>query len=298
MSTIIETDSQYFNALSHVFTPIVLDSVAEKGYSDYLTEVCSHSGLMDRIDESLSFFEFLEEVFSFLTGNYQNEYIFKNTIAKKLLLEKHSVDNSRMLTEFRVGKNRADVVILNGTSTVYEIKSRFDSFARLNDQLSTYQKVFDHINIVTTPDQAKKLIPIIPIQIGILSLGVDNEFSLLRESISNKHHIENDVLFDSLRKSEYISIIESLTDTVPNVPNTRIFAECKKLFCQIEPEVVHEEAVKVLKNRCDAERLMSFIGTAPKSLIAFIISNINKKTKLQALSQRYSMRMGDILGVC
>lgn len=48
-----------------------------------------------------------------------------NVIANKILLGKHSLNTSHMLSEFRVGYNKADVVIINGTSSVYEIKSEY-----------------------------------------------------------------------------------------------------------------------------------------------------------------------------
>lgn len=128
----------YLNALSRIFTPLVLDNVAEKGYSSYLTEVCSNSLLLNNIDMDLPFAEFLNRVYSFLFKNYRNEYIYKNVIVNKILLGKHSLKTSQMLTEFRVGKCKADVVVLNCTSTVYEIKSELDSFNRLGKQLGVY----------------------------------------------------------------------------------------------------------------------------------------------------------------
>ena len=55
-----------------------------------------------------------------------------------------------MTDEIRSVKSRGDVAILNGTSTVYEIKSHYDSFDRLDGQLADYKRVFDHIYLATT----------------------------------------------------------------------------------------------------------------------------------------------------
>jgi len=295
MERMFEIDSRYFNSLSRIFTPLVLDSVAENGHSEYLTEVCGNSGIMQNIDVSLQFSDFLDTIYNLLFKNYQNEYIYKNIIADKLLLDRHSVEDSRMLTEFRVGKCRADVVILNGTSTVYEIKSQFDSFTRLNDQLDAYKQVFDQIYVVTSPQQAEKLQDLISEKIGILTLTEGDTISTIRESVSNKHNIRAEVLFDSLRKQEYLQIIKILYGTVPDVPNTQIFSECKDLFMKKEPNVVHDITMKVLKNRSDSNLIRSFLESAPRSLLAYIISNVNKKTKLQALASMYTTEIGNIL---
>lgn len=53
------------------------------------------------------------------------------------------------MSEFWVDMSKADSVVLNGTSTVYEIKTEFDNLSRLPQQLTDYSKVFDHINVVT-----------------------------------------------------------------------------------------------------------------------------------------------------
>ncbi len=47
----MEIDQKYLPALGRVFSPIVLDSLAQKGYSPYLSEVCINSGLIERIED-------------------------------------------------------------------------------------------------------------------------------------------------------------------------------------------------------------------------------------------------------
>lgn len=147
----------YLPALGKIFSPLVMNNLAENGSSGYLTEVCSNSRIIDQIDTTISLKQFLEDIYDILQKNYRYEYIYKNVIANKILLGKHSLNTAHMLTEFRVGKCKADVVILNGTSTVYEIKSEYDSFARLNQQIQAYLDIFDFINIITSNSQAEKL---------------------------------------------------------------------------------------------------------------------------------------------
>jgi hypothetical protein len=134
----LEIDPKYLPALGRLFTPIVMDSLAQKSYSPYLSEVCINSGLLDKIDPATTLGQFFEWVYNLLFKNYRNEYVYKNVLANKILLGKHSLNTSQILTEFRVGRSKADVVLLNGTSTVYEIKSEYDSFARLEKQIQSY----------------------------------------------------------------------------------------------------------------------------------------------------------------
>jgi hypothetical protein len=288
-------DKKYLSALGRVFSPIVMDSLAQKGSSNYLSEVCLNSGLLKKIDSSMTLAQFFDWVYHILNKNYRNEYIYKNVIANKILLGRHSLNTSHMLTEFRVGKCKADVVILNGTSTVYEIKSEYDSFARLEKQLQTYFEIFDYINVITSPAQADKLNTILPDNAGILMLNKSNTITTIREPKSNKQNINPSILFDSLRKNEYTSIIKACYGTIPDVPNTQIYRECKKLFCENSPETAHDLTMNILKTRGKTKILKEFIAQAPSSLAAYGVSICNDKSKMQELMSRLSTDIRSIL---
>lgn len=291
----MEIDPKYLPALGRVFSPIVLDSLAQKGYSPYLSEVCINSGLLERVDPATTLGEFFDWVYNLLFKNYRNEYIYKNVIANKILLGKHSLNTSQMLTEFRVGRSKADVVLLNGASTVYEIKSQYDSFARLEKQMRAYFEIFDYINVITSSSQVKKLDSILPNKAGILVLTNRNTISTIREPKSNKENINPDILFDSLRKAEYMRIIKEYYGTVPDVPNTQIYRECKKLFCEIPLVYAHDLTIKILKERTNSKRLKNFIDKAPSSISAYAMSICNEKNKMQKLLNRFDNNLNSLL---
>ncbi len=287
-------DQKYLAAIGRIFSPIVLDSLAQKGYSPYLSEVCINSGLLDRIDPATTLGEFFDWVYNLLFKNYRNEYIYKNVIVNKILLSKHSLNTSQMLTEFRVGRSKADVVLLNGDSTVYEIKSQYDSFARLEKQIQAYFEIFDYINVITSASQAQKLESILPDKAGLLVLTNRNTISTIREPKSNKENLNLDILFDSLRKAEYMRIIKEHYGTVPDVPNTQIYRECKRLFCKIPPVYAHDLTIKILKARNNSKRLKNFIEKAPSSLSAYAMSICNEKDKMQKLLNRFDTNINSL----
>ena len=294
MKTEKNINRKYFPALSRIFTPVVMDSIALKGHSGYLTEVCLNSGLLEKIDSTPTLGQFFDWVYNLLFKHYRNEYIYKNVIANKVLLGKHSLNTSQMLTEFRVGRRKADVVLLNGASTVYEIKSEYDSFARLEKQIQTYFKIFDYINVITSPLQAKKLDFILPDKAGILVLTNRNTISTIREPKSNKENINPAILFNSLRKTEYPRIIKEYYGTIPDVPNTQIYKECKKLFCKIPLVYAHDITIKILKGRNNSKILKDFIDKAPSSLSAYAISICDQEKKMQKLMDLFDGNINSI----
>jgi hypothetical protein len=295
MNPEIKIKQEYLSALSRIFSPIVIDSLAAKGYSGYLSEVCLTSGFITQIVLSKTLGEFFDWVYNILFRNYRNEYIYKNVLAQMVLQENHSPDSSQMLTEFRAGNSKADVVIINGTSTIYEIKSEYDSFARLDKQILAYLEIFDKINVITSNLQAKELKSRLPASVGILELTDNNAILTVRDSKSNKIYINKDTLFDSLRKSEYLKIIKEYYGTVPDVPNTMIYRECKILFNGISAEEAHDLSFKVLRERADSKALKYFIDNAPSSLFAYAMSISGNKKKMEALMPRFSLSMESVL---
>jgi hypothetical protein len=205
-----------------------------------------------------------EFAYSRLLKNYRNEYIYKNAIANKILLGKHSLNTSFMLQEFRVGNCKADTLILNGTSNIYEIKSEFDSLDRLSNQVHTYLQAFDMVHVITSPGQSEKIKNVVPKNVGLMELGRRNQISTIREAKSGKKYISTSVLFDSLRSNEYQSIIKEHFGYIPDVPNTRRYSECKNLFVKIKPDIAHDLMVEELKKRGNKVALKDFVSSVPE----------------------------------
>ncbi len=288
-------DRTFYPAIGKIFTPLVMDQLISKGHSKYLAEVSLNSGLLEDLDPTTPLSHFFDRVYHLLFKNYRNEYLYKNTIANKVLLGKYSLNTSSMLTELRVGKCKADAVIINGTSTVYEIKSAYDTFARLQNQIQTYLEVFDHINVITSNSQLSRLGSILPQTVGIQVLTDRNTISTIRESKSNRKNTNQSTLFNSMRKDEYLRVIKAYTGAVPDLPNTLMHRECKKIFCKIPAESAHDLTMSMLRTRNKAKILGDVLSTTPKSLSAYVLSIGNDKSKLQALMHQLTKTTGTTL---
>ena len=282
----LSINSKYNAGLSRFFSSAILNELLKKGYSAFFKEMVYVSGLDKTIDGSIALRDFLQIIYDHLSINYRSEYIYKNAIANKILLGKHSLNTTYMLTEFRVADCKADAVLINGTSSVYEIKSELDSMERLQKQISAYEKVFDMIHVITAPSQIAKVELNLPTHVGILSLNQRNSISTIRDAQSMKHSVVPEVIFDSLRKPEYTAIIKELYGTVPIVPNTQFYMVCRDLFGNLSPEVAHDSMVRNLKKRCDCKLLKEFIDASPDCLSAYALSlrsNIKETIQFKAM---------------
>lgn len=261
--------------LSKIFSPTILKELCSTGNSKKLRRILDELNLLYQVDLKKNLESFFNDVYKVLLKNYRNEYIYRNIIIKKILLGIHSLNTAHLINECRVGNSKADCVILNGTSTVYEIKTQFDTFSRLHSQLDDYKKAFEYVYIVVPIETLKKLEGYnLDENIGIMVLNKNSTISKTRLAKSNKNYFNKETIFDILRKNEYIEIISKYYE-IPSIPNTKIYTYCKRLFTELDIELIHAELVQILKKRDVSDLQKKVILNVPDSLKA-----LSMQTKL------------------
>jgi hypothetical protein len=226
----------------------------------------------------------LSNVFHYLNEHYRCEYVFKSAIFNEVLLKHHSLVETGYLTEFRSSNAKADVVILNGTSIVYEIKSDIDRLDRLCSQTIAYQQIFDKVVVVSKPENASKISLLIPSTIGIVTLSPDLQIQTVREPTSNIDNLNRAWLFDCLRKPEYLSIIKTVFGEIPQVPGTRIHSACKQLFVSLSNEQAHFNFVSSLKQRQFPKDQILLVGKASKELKCLLAEKIYSSKECELIN--------------
>ncbi len=274
------------SSLSNIFLPSVIKELAKFGSSMRFNRILRHTlgeNYLTIADLKLS--SIYDLIFEYIQKKYPNEYIYKNVLANKILLGTHSLNTSFMLTEVCIKNSKADCVIVNGTFTAYEIKSKYDNLDRLLKQLDDYKKVFDKIYVITDENKADKLTYLKDMGIGLLKLNVNGSISTVFKSKSNKDNIDLSCLFDILRRDEYLFIIKKLTNEKLDVPNSEMYNYAKDIFVTLDKGMAYKEAVKIVKKRGDSKELKEFIENTPKSLKARAIeTKLTHKEKKNFLS--------------
>ena len=87
------------------------------------------------------------------------------------------------------GRCRADIAVINGQLIGYEIKSDVDSLRRLDNQIASYDAVFDRTHIIATPRHLIDVTTMIPDWWGVISAGEGKRgavhFRTIRNSKNN-----------------------------------------------------------------------------------------------------------------
>lgn len=256
-----------WRSIAQIYNQSLLKKIATGINIDTIRLAAEYSPLKNCYRD-FSLGELLDQLYALLQINYRNEYIYKNTVAQRIAVERHLTNQAKLLTEFRVNKSKADAVVINGTSTVYEIKTEFDDLNRLAGQLLDYQKVFDKIYVVTHLDGADKVLENVGSHVGVITLTDQFTLHTVRSAASNILNVDSLTIFDSLRQSEYLDILLRKFDFVPAGTKFGWYAQCREKFAELLPQEAHHEMLYVLKARTGHIEFLSFIHQLPKSLVA------------------------------
>lgn len=276
-----------YREISRLFSSSVITEIAEIGTCKLLKAVLDawEPSVPDRTLASV-----FDDLYSLLLREYRCEYVYKNALINKVLLGRHSLSTSTVLTEFRAEDCKVDGLLLNGSSVAYEIKTEMDSLDRLEKQLRSYVRMFDYVYVLANERDRRlsKFDNLTPPKVGTIVLSPDYTLRIRRPAQSNKRTVDPKSIFRSLRRSEYCQIIRENFGSVPDVPNTEIYLECQRLFSLLSPEQAHDGMVKVLKNRVSAAALTQFLDSVPHSLkslcLATRLTRSQRKSLVRTLS--------------
>lgn len=273
-----------YRKLSKIFNSSVLNDIAVGDFS-YIQKV-SEEFFSDCTTWNLS--EIYQKSFEILQKHYPNEYVYKNLIATKILLGRHSLNTATMLSEFRAGTNKADCVILNGKSICYEIKTDYDSLIRLNDQLDAYTQIFDEVYVVCSKKHIDSVLKNVDSSIGVLNLSEKSTFQEIRKA-NNTREKNKKLLIQSLRQSEYLELFEKLTGNKLVAPNTQLFDLCLDAMESFQDEkALNAFYIEILKK--SRKNNKDFLTNMPTSLVNATISYKFSKSQILSLINNFNIK--------
>lgn len=284
------------SAVSRLFSPSVIREMGRKGKSPLFARLAHESSLSSKVKPSDFVYNFFDEAFSLLKKKaHRHEYVYKSALTQNILLGKHSLQTASMLTEFRVGNCKADLVILNGTATVYEVKSERDSLSRLERQISAYRQVFAKVYVIAGENHIRSIFETVPSDVGILKLSSRHQITSLREAVDQPERTNSASIFDSIRLSEARQILALNGLKTPQVPNTELYSALRDIFLKLPPRLAHVGMVQVLKKTRNLKPLTEIVEQVPSSLQSAVLTVPFRKSDrvnlLQAINTRLSEAM-------
>ena len=263
------------NMAASLFTPSTLKSLLSND------TVSPHEKLIEalRIELDLSasctLSETINKTYSILRreGN-RTDYVYRNAIIDKVVIGRHSINTATPIQEFRVGSSLADLVVLNGTSTVYEIKSERDTLRRLARQIENYSKVFERTYVVTSASKLHSLEHDLPEHVGIITLSRDYTLQTVREATTNWELIDTIAISRTMTIPEACAVLKRLNTPVPDVPNMLIRRAIDHAFKRLDARSCSQAFTSTLKSSRRPRVTQADITQVPRPLRSFALSHL------------------------
>lgn len=265
------------HALSQLFSPSLLSKIQTvSGIEDIqnLIQLCK----IYPENESWNLIRGLEIAYNHLKSNYRCEYVYKNEIANQLLLKYHNDNSATLLKEVSSNSSIADIVIVNGCTTAYEIKTELDSFDRLANQISSYQNIYDCVNVVTHRGAVKNLKQRLDDCIGIVVLDENGILVKERPAAINSHLFDSKKAGFTMRQAELVSAYEKYVGKLPPMGTALIYMFCYEWYLTLDQEDAYLVFYEALKSRKPSIHQLELINQSNRILkMLFLGKDLSKK---------------------
>ncbi len=269
------TRMERLRSYSSIFSRSVFSDIIE--YDDY-TRL---NTLFNRYDSSkdrfCSYFDYIKYIYRVIAKEYRCEYIYKNEIINKLLINEYGTKNTVAINEFRVQNSIVDFALFNGESKAFEIKTEYDTKKRLEHQIDDYSKLFQKCYIVIPEGSYQQYNDSVSENVGIIVLIREKGRIKLseRRAATENRNIDPHVLMRSIRASEYRNIVTEYFGYLPNVSCFEMFDKCQEMIERIPQQDLHTLFLKEIKKRTNNTRLLR---TFPSEIRQICLSlNLDQK---------------------
>lgn len=243
-----QSKNAYNYALAQLFSPSLLKKIHGSFDEESIKILIKDSGIYSD-DQDWNLMKALEFTYDYLKVNYRCEYIYKNEIANQLLLKYHNDNSATLLKEVSSDSSIADIVIVNGNTVAYEIKTELDSFDRLPNQVNSYQTIYDKVNVVTHQAAVKTLIGKLDSNIGIMILDDNGILTEVHKASENNQLFDPEKAVLTLRQSELVTAYEKYIDKLPKMGTALIHSFCYDWYLTLDRNDAHIIFYEALKSR-------------------------------------------------
>ena len=257
--TIMDRMRSYSSAFSRaLFTDIIK-------YGDFSRLDAIHAKYDSKRKKEKTYISYLKYLYRQISVNYRCEYVYKNELINQMLIDMYAHPETVIFNEFRMQKSIVDLVMFNGHSRAFEIKTEYDTTRRLSGQLVDYTRVFQQCYVVIPKHMQETYEREIPPYIGIILLIDNNGCLTLKEArpaVENKN-IDAGMMMKCLRTKEYENIVIEEFGKLPDVPYYEMYKACEEKLFDIPPDKVHRYFLNEIEKR---KNNMCLLKKAPREL--------------------------------
>ncbi|WP_282945861.1 sce7726 family protein [Cellulomonas endometrii] len=210
--------------------------------------------------------EVFDAAYAASAREYRTEYYYKNLIVSRIVFGRHSPRTAAALVELGAGASIADVVVVNGTTTAYEIKTDFDDFTRLPAQLGDYRACFERTYVVVSESRSARALIEVPTEFGVIAVGARGRLSERRPARGGLDGLRPGAMFRLLHQREVLDVLADTSGYTVDVPPARLWSRTFEIFSSLPVDVAHHHTTRHLRLR--GQRAAELATKVPASLRA------------------------------
>jgi len=282
--------------LALAFSPMVMAALGRRTLGNSAPRLSMVAGLVrDRPSATLG--DAFDAAHALLAHGYRSEYVFKNALVSKIVYGRHSPATATALVEQQMGNSVADLMVVNGTSTAYEIKTDLDQFVRLDAQLADYCSRAERVYVVTSESRAAAAAARAPHHVGVIGLRSNGSLAMVRIADSNMERLQHDHLFTMLRTGELKTLLRRTHDLVPVTHMVQALDQMRAAFRELDIERAHAEALMQLRGRGSSTAQLTTVGPFPTSLRALAYTGEHSRVGAARIRERLDSPAALFVGV-
>lgn len=236
------------------------------------------------VDPDASLGDVFDLAYELSARTYRSEYYYKNLLVNRIVFGRHSPRTASALVELGAGRSIADLVVLNGSTTAYEIKTDYDDFSRLPAQLEEYRVSFERTYVVVSHARVTAALRQVPEDIGVLAVDARGRVGERRPARSNLDRLTARTLFRLLHQDEVLDVLARTLSYQPDVPSGALWDRTLELFCILPTDLAHRETTRQLRVR--GQRAADLALTVPRALRARAYDVPMSRSAAQRITQR------------
>jgi hypothetical protein len=185
-----------------------------------------------------------EVVNGLLMKYYPSERVIKYHLAKLFM----GCKRDTTLFEMAINSSRLDLGRVNGHSYAYEIKTEFDTLAKLQKQMDDYSQVMEYVYVVTTDPHITEAMPLLPPHCGLIRYELKKERFRTEEikPATLNPFIDSHAQVKTMTSQDLSYILKKMG--IKHCPSTRACRE-RMLFESLDSVQINEFFKQVLKSK-------------------------------------------------
>ncbi|WP_339695801.1 sce7726 family protein [uncultured Roseivirga sp.] len=286
MSRSISYSQNQLRDYSTLFSPTEAKSWLANDFSNINYKIDRYDKSWRGINKN-TYLGYLKYIYNILEANYQNEYVFKNNLLTEWLFSEIDQKDVKVFNEFRVGNAIADLVVFNGISKAYEVKTEYDSDNRLTGQLHNYKKAFNQIFLII-PESKLSIYEKYGEEIGLITFNANGsqKFTLYRDATTN-YEVDSTTIMNILHTKEYKKITELHYGKLPEITSFNQFDRCKELIDKIQNDQLNKYFIDQMKKRGLENAISSrYYREFNQLSLALKLNNTERKNMIEKLKSQ------------